>query len=132
MAAALDNHWLLPGHFHGQAFSQTSGMLLVNNGCDRLLKRYHWLYGRRSCRAALGYTGLYRGMLPGSDQAKLEQVNAACVVGKQHLFDLYLSSPGLMSRARATLLFQAPRAEEVDGPQLVRASDVQTSETTSD
>ncbi len=132
MAAALDNHWLLPGHFHGQALSQTSGLLLVNNGCDRLLKRYHWLYGRRSCRRALGYTGLYRGLLPGGEQAKLRQIDACSSVGHQHQFALYLASPGVMSRARATLLFDRPRAEPIDGPELASAAEVQTSGKSSD
>ena len=40
MVAALDNDWLLSGHYHGQAMSQVSAMLLENNGCDMLLKRY--------------------------------------------------------------------------------------------
>ncbi len=44
VAAALDTDWLVPGHFHGRAMSQTSGLLLVNNGCDMLLKRYRLIY----------------------------------------------------------------------------------------
>jgi hypothetical protein len=34
----------------------------------------------------------------------VQQIDAACHVGKRHLFALYLQAPGLMARIRATLL----------------------------
>jgi hypothetical protein len=103
LAAAIDNHWLIPGHTHGQAMSQTDELLLVNNSSDRLLKRYHLLYGRRSCAAALGYLGISRRSL-GIEGNKVRQVDASCQIGKQHFFALYLQAPGLMAPIRATLL----------------------------
>jgi hypothetical protein len=121
MAAALDCDWLFPGRFHGQALSQMSELLLVNNGCDRLLKRYHWLYHRRSCAEALGYTGLYRGRLPADEQAKIEQINACCIVGQQHKFLLYLASGSIMARVRATMLDEVAQPER-SGPELVQAT----------
>ena len=33
-------------------------MLLVHNSCDKVLRLYHLLYGRRSCVEALGHVGL--------------------------------------------------------------------------
>jgi hypothetical protein len=126
LAAAIDNHWLLPGRNHGQAMTQTSQLLLVNNGCDALLKRYHFLYHRRSCQEALGYTGMNAGYL-GEDAAKVLQIDAACQVGKQHLFALYLQAPGVMARVRATLL-QAPEQTQTSEPELVQASPEQAAE----
>jgi len=120
MAAALDSNWLYPGHFHGQALSQTSSLLLVNNGCDRLLMRYHLLYHRRDCREALGYVGLYRGRISGDDHAKVMQIDACCHVGKQHQFALYLSAPAIMNRTRGTLLSPAS-VPASDQPELVDA-----------
>ncbi len=109
-AAAINNDWLLPERFHGQAMSQTSGLLLVNNSCDRLLKRYHIIDGRRSCAEALGYTGLWSGAW-GVEAYKVCQLDACCQVGKRHLLALYLGSPGLMARVRGTLLARpAPTA----------------------
>ena len=103
LAAALDNHWLIPGHTHGQAISQTEELLLINNSSDRLLKRYHLLYGRRSCAAALGYLGISQRSL-GVEGNKVQQLDASCQIGKQHIFALYLQAPGLMAPIRATLL----------------------------
>ncbi|HEV3343168.1 MAG TPA: hypothetical protein VG125_22535, partial [Pirellulales bacterium] len=48
ISAAVDNDWLLPGRQLDLALSQVDRLLLINNTSDRLLKRYHWLYGRRS------------------------------------------------------------------------------------
>jgi hypothetical protein len=126
LAAAIDNHWLLPGRYHGQAITQTSQLLLVNNSCDALLKRYHFLYHRRSCQEALGYTGMNAGYL-GEEADKVLQIDAGDQVGKQHLFALYLQAPGLMARVRATLL-QAPPQVKTSEPELVQASQDEAAE----
>ncbi len=135
LASALDNGWIVPGRFHGQALTMTAHMLLVNNCADRLLKRYEILSGRRSGRVALGYTGISRRAL-GAQAAKVTQIDASGYVGKQHQFMLYVQSASLMARMRAALL-SAPRgvpsknpadsAEEVDpgkqtGPELAAAA----------
>ena len=104
LAAAMDNDWLLPGHFHGQAISQVRAMLLVNNGCDRLLQRYQLLYPGRGCEQALGYNGLALGCLNPDDRDKVTQVDACCQVGSQHVFINYVESPDLLDRMRAYLL----------------------------
>jgi hypothetical protein len=109
-ASALDCDWLLPGHYHGQALSQLDDLLLVNNGCDRLLMRYELLYGRRSCREALGYVGLPTRRLPTEEAQKVSQMNAAGYVGKQHQFANYLASATIMARVRSHLLFARPAA----------------------
>jgi hypothetical protein len=105
LAAALDDDWLLPGHCHGQALSQTASLLLVNNGCDRLLQRYHLIYGRRCCQQALGYVGLNTSYLPAGDAEKVSQIDACCQVGKRHTLDNYLASSFLVAQMRPHLLF---------------------------
>lgn len=119
VAAALDNHWLLPGRAHGNALSQVDRMLLVNNSCDALLKRYHLV---RACQEALGYTGLHR--LDSDARNKIQQIDACCEIGKRHQFAGYLCSAGLMSRMRSELLSEpadvkaAPSNEVAAGPLL--------------
>jgi hypothetical protein len=121
ITAALDSHWLAPGRFHGQALSRVGHLLLVNNGCDRLLKRYHWLYHRKACAVALGYTGLSRHLVA-TDGCRIEQVNACCQVGPEHSLVNYLCSRGLMARMRRALLPGSPSpsanpvAAEADAP----------------
>lgn len=103
LASALDNGWILPGRFHGQALTMTAHMLLVNNCADRLLKRYELISGRRSGRVALGFVGISRRAL-GPEAAKVTQIDASGYVGKQHQFMLYVQSANLMARMRAALL----------------------------
>jgi hypothetical protein len=105
IAAALDSDWLLAGHAHGRAMSQVDHMLLVNNGCDALLMRYHLLDHRRSCREALGYTGLSPGWMDSDTSSKVEQIDACCQVGRRHTLVGYLCAPGLMAQMRNVLLF---------------------------
>jgi hypothetical protein len=106
LAAALDDHWLLPGHRHGDALSRTDDMLLINNGCDRVLKRYQLMYPCRGCEQALGYVGLATWCLSPDDTQKVHQLDACCHVGKQHQFANYIESPDLVARMRACLLFE--------------------------
>ena len=112
LVAALDNDWLLPGHFHGKAMSQVSSMLLVNNNCDILLKRYHLIYGRRCPQQALGYTGLASWAATAADWTKVSQVSAAPIVGRRHAFAGYICSSDLVARMRPRLLFESsPQAK---------------------
>lgn len=104
LVAALDAHWLLPGRLHGQAVSQAHRVLLVNNSCDALLKRYHLLYGRRCNATAAGYTGAATAGLEVADRGKVRQIDAACQAGRQHQLAVYLSAPGVMQAMRDTLL----------------------------
>ena len=104
VAAALDNNWLLKGRAHGRAISQVDGLLLVNNSCDAALKRYHWIYDRRACQQALGYTGLSGGKFEGDARDKIVQLDASCQIGREHTLAGYLFAPGLMARMRDQLL----------------------------
>jgi hypothetical protein len=103
MAAALDDDWFEPGHRLGQAMSQMDRLLLVNNSCDRVLKRYRWLYCG-GCAAAMGYVGLDTSALPSHEAAKVRQYDACCDVGKQHDWTLYVYSSNVMARIRPYVL----------------------------
>ena len=100
MAAAEDSDWLFPGRRNGLALSPTSSLLNVYNSCDKVLKRYHWLYGRRCCAEALGYVGLATGCLPVDQRPKIAQMDACCTVGSEHNSLNYFSSSSIMDRVR--------------------------------
>ncbi len=106
IAAALDNDWLLPGRCHGRALSMVQRMLLVTNSCDKVLQRYHWLYGRRSCAEALGYTGLAGAGQFGADRGKITQFDACCIAGSEHDWTHYWGSPAIVARM-LPLIFQS-------------------------
>src|SRR5262249_41356073 len=40
VAAALDDHWLLPGHYQGDALDGVDRLLVLINGQDPVLQRY--------------------------------------------------------------------------------------------
>jgi hypothetical protein len=106
LAAALDNDWLQNGHYHGRAMSQTAAMLLVNNGCDPLLKRYPMLYADRGHEQALGYTGLASWCVTRADWSKISQTDVCCQVGRRHTFDGYIECPDIIARMLPYLLFE--------------------------
>jgi hypothetical protein len=106
LAAALDNDWLQNGHYHGRAMSQTAALLLVNNGCDPLLKRYPKLYGDRGHEQALGYTGLPSWCVTSADWSKVSQTDVSCQLGRRHAFDGYIECPDIVARMLPYLLFE--------------------------
>ena len=115
IAAALDNDWLLPGRRNGLAPSQVDRMLNIINSCDRVLMRYHLLYGKRCPQEALGYTGLVGGYQLGADRAKIEETDACCIVGPEHYWGLYFGAPSLVARMVPYVFWNAefglPRAQ---------------------
>ncbi len=111
MASAMDNDWLLPGRRFGLALEQTEHITLINNGCDRVLKRYGRLYGRGSCQEALGYTGQASPGRLGAEFAKFEQHDVCCLVGPRHDWEEYVGSGtvcGWISRGLAPDVRAAP------------------------
>jgi hypothetical protein len=92
VAAAFDNHWLIPGHHYGNALSQVAHMTIIYNPCDRVLKRYRFVYCRRSKAQALGYTGFAGlGCLSPIDRAKICQINSSPYMGKSHDVNVSIS-----------------------------------------
>jgi hypothetical protein len=102
ISAAVDNDWLLPGRQLDMALSQVDRLLLVNNSSDRVLKRYHWLYGRRSKATALGSAGLPVSSFA-SVSDKIAQYDAAPIIGRQHGCGAYFDSPRLVALMRNCL-----------------------------
>jgi esterase/lipase superfamily enzyme len=87
LAPAIDSDWLLPGHCHGLALDRAEKILVTQNGCDRVLRWYPRLYGRRGPQA-MGFAG----PLFDDGAGKVEVVNMSCAVGKSHDARNYLAS----------------------------------------
>jgi hypothetical protein len=102
LAAAEDCDWLSPGRPNGQTISRVDKMLLLNNGCDSVLKKYPHL---EPCSKAdaLGYVGLC-GPFDGS---KVDQRDVCCVVGKQHEWSRYFYNPSLVAEMLPYLFLAA-------------------------
>ena len=100
-AAAVDNDWLMPGHAHGLALTQTNAMLLLYNSCDPVLKRYRFLERCRRPRA-LGYTGA-SGL---NCLDHFEQRDVCHAIGKTHQELAYYQARGLTSLASRYLLWE--------------------------
>ena len=97
VAAALDNDWLLPGRKHGLALGQLDSVLLTRNWSDTGLKWYPLMSRTRGPRA-LGRTGPACPSLLDADGRKVETVNVACSVGRNHDFGHYMRAPEVTSR----------------------------------
>lgn len=130
VSAAVDNDWLLPGRQLDLALSQIDRLLLINNSSDRLLKRYHWLYGRRSTATALGNSGLPASLRVGPDRERIAQYDAAPIVGRQHGCSAYFDSPRLVGLMQRYLFLggaspaspSVPEAPPVEGTTIPLAS----------
>jgi hypothetical protein len=103
MAAAVDCHWLWPDQRHGAALSQLELLLLVNNSCDRVLRRFPKIACDRHGAEALGLVGLATGKLAVEDQEKVEQIDACCYLGPRHDFDRYVASGAIMDAVAAVV-----------------------------
>ena len=112
VAAALDNDWLLPGRKHGLALGQLESVLLTQNWSDSGLKWYP-LISRRRGPMALGRTGSACPGLLGPDGPKVETINVACSVRRNHGFSHYMRAPAVTSRL-AWYAFLEPTEEEHD------------------
>jgi hypothetical protein len=79
-----------------------NSLLNVYNPADPVLQRYHLVTQRHGDRA-IGQQGIYA---PNAlAQTKLRQLNAAGIVGRDHSWDRYFSSPSLMNQTRAHLIW---------------------------
>ena len=105
MAAAIDNDWLIPGRRHGRALEAVGEILLLNNGCDWILKRYPKFHHRRSGRDALGYTGMvfHPSVAPFRD--RIREVDACQYLGKEHAWRAYIYTPATMELIRQAVLW---------------------------
>lgn len=115
ISAAVDNDWLLPGRRLGGALSQTDRVLFVNNSSDNVLKRYHWLYGRRSRTSAIGNTG---PRVAGEFAENVFQIDAAPIIGRHHGCAPYFDSPSLAAAMRSRLFELKMKAPQLPLPGL--------------
>ena len=104
VAAAVDNHWLIPGHRLGNALSQVEHLTNIYNSCDRVVTHYRLLYGRRNNAEALGATGIVGLNCLDLDRTKILQFDACCFAGRNHEWENYLSSGAVVARLRAEAL----------------------------
>ena len=103
LAPAMDADWLEACGPRSLAPLAVERILVVTNGCDRVLKWYARLYGRHGPEA-LGHVGPMDTV-----GGKLEVVDVCCEVGRKHDFDLYQeSSPVYQRLAWYTFLCDAP------------------------
>ena len=107
ISAAIDNDSLLPGRRLDHALSNVERLLVVTNSTDPVLRRYHWLYGLRSRAVALGYTGIAGGRGTGL-ASKIEQIDAASLVGPNHGFMYFFSAPQVVARIQPYALESTP------------------------
>jgi hypothetical protein len=115
ISAAMDSDWLMPGRHLSGALSQTDRLLLVNNSSDQVLKRYHWLYGRRSKAAAAGSAGVRVG---GDVSDKVAQIDAAGIIGRHHGCAPYFESPSLVAAMQAYLFDTDVKSPHLPSPGL--------------
>jgi hypothetical protein len=111
-AAALHDHWLLPGHYHGQALAMADRWLVTYNYCDPVLSRYQWI---EKCGdpAALGYSRLYgRNLLPTELNDRVEEMNVSCLVGGTHDMRPYLYLLPIQNRTRQYVLWHVLEVAE--------------------
>ena len=110
MAAALDNDWLLPGRRHGRALSVVDRMVLLVNPRDRVLRWYRFLAPGAGA-SALGARGVASLNNLGSQRQKIEQVNVNPLVGGQHGWSSYASSPEILEQLKREVFLGTARRQ---------------------
>lgn len=100
LAAAIDDDWLLPGRRHGRALEMVDRMVVLVNPHDRIL-RFYRLLGSGS--AALGVRGVASPASLGPHRRKFEQLNVNPIVGGQHAWSSYASSPQILGHLKREL-----------------------------
>jgi len=106
MAAAMGNHWMLPGQRHGQAMNSLDGVLLISNSRDGVLRWYPRLFPGPGADA-LGYTGIVFPAKLGPHLHKVEQIDAAPLIGKGHNLVDYYHCPAIWQRASSYISFES-------------------------
>lgn len=104
MAAAMGNQWILPGERHGQAMNAADEVLVVANSRDRVLKWYPHLFPGPGPEA-LGYTGVAMPGRLGPHYDKVEQIDVAPLIGKEHNLADYYHNPAIWRRVANYALF---------------------------
>jgi hypothetical protein len=104
VAAAEDCDWLSPGRPNGEAIGLVEKMLLLNNGCDSVLKKYPHM--ERCSRAeALGYVGVCGHL----DMQKIVQIDVCCAVGTVHEWSRFFYNDSLIADMLPYLFLDAAK-----------------------
>jgi hypothetical protein len=105
LAAALANHWLLPGEHHALALSQVDRLLLLYNSCDYAL-RHFWLLEFDRRQQALGCTGLAGAEQLGELAQGIVQWDVCGEVGRLHNRDGYFKAPYMVDEIRRYVMWE--------------------------
>lgn len=108
MAAAVDHDSLLPGRRHGRALTAVERLVLLVNPKDRVLRWYRFI-APRSGATALGSHGLTSLASLGPLRHKVEQINVHPLVGGQHGWSTYASSPEILEQLKREILIGTAR-----------------------
>jgi hypothetical protein len=104
-AAAVHNHWLVPGNYHGNALPMADAWFNTLNYCDPVLERYRMLE-KCSDPEALGYAGLAgRNLISPDLNDRFEERNVSHLVGRTHDMQPYLYSSYIQQRTRQYVLW---------------------------
>ena len=103
MAPAVDDDSLLPGRRHGRALNAVDRMVLLVNPRDRVLRWYRFI-SPRSGATALGSHGLTSLAALGPLRQKIEQIDVHPLLGGQHGWSSYASSPDILEQLRREIM----------------------------
>lgn len=107
-AAAIDEDWLIPGHFHGAALESVEHMTVTINPRDVVLSVYR-VAEKRNSPPAIGAVGPPVGSL-GQQANKLRVINVKTDIGRKHGSPHYIESPRVASIVRGEMqTFDATR-----------------------
>ena len=120
MAAGESDFALAAGHEHELALLQVDGVLNLTNSCDPALKLFRFV-DRCARPEALGYRGA--AGLSAEQAAKVRQLDCSGIVGKQHYWKPYVTSPLLIGEMQRYVWFDdawretkaTPAAALIDG-----------------
>lgn len=104
MAAAMGNQWLLPGERHGEAMNAADEVLVIANSKDKVLRWYPRLFPGPGPEA-LGYSGITMPGRLGPHYEKVEQIDVANLIGKEHNLVDYYHTPAIWRRVSNYALF---------------------------
>jgi len=94
-AAALNHHWLAPGHRNGSAIHSVDALLNLYNCCDPIMR----FYPRVGGADALGRVGMPASWL-GADAYRYAQRNVCGEVNRLHLTRNYSGNASVMASTR--------------------------------
>ncbi|MEQ8786184.1 MAG: hypothetical protein RIC55_07785 [Pirellulaceae bacterium] len=99
---AMNNDWLIPGRYHGEAVNCVDRMLVLYNPCDRAMRFYHLVAPSRKY-GGMGYSGLASPGRLGNAVERVEQYNTSGQLGGEHSFVNHLNSRWIMEKTRSAV-----------------------------